>query len=205
MQGVGTVMGLAKGGLIEKPKNMAVGGYTSPIAPAVPVPVPSSSFGQFLSSAGSLNPIQETPSMKVGSEGSKELQQGIAGGIAAVAKKLKGSPQAADQLTGTQSIGAPDTGTFNPDSGPNQSMGVPDTGGFKAMAGGGLANKGGHVKPKNPAQKAVKKGDSYDNDKIPAKLSAGENVLPRSVTMGQDPVKASADFVAKVLAKRGKR
>lgn len=69
-------------------------------------------------------------------------------------------------------------------------------------ANGGLASSGGHVAAKAPAQKAVKSGNSYDNDKIPAKLSEGEIVLPRTVTMSADPVKASADFVAKVLAKR---
>jgi hypothetical protein len=67
---------------------------------------------------------------------------------------------------------------------------------------GGLAKDGGNVKPKGESQKAVKSGDSYSNDKIPAKLSEGEIVLPRSVTMSDDPVRASADFVAKVIAKR---
>ena len=69
-------------------------------------------------------------------------------------------------------------------------------------AKGGLAKSGGHVVAKNPSQKAVKRGDDYANDKVPAKLSEGEIVLPRSVTMSKDPVKASARFVAKVLAKR---
>lgn len=73
----------------------------------------------------------------------------------------------------------------------------------EAMAAeGGLAKAGGHVKAKAPAQKAVKGGDSYANDKIDAKLSEGEIVLPRSVTMSKDPVAASAEFVRKVVAKR---
>jgi hypothetical protein len=67
---------------------------------------------------------------------------------------------------------------------------------------GGLASKGGHVNAKAPAQKAVASGNSYANDKIPAKLSEGEIVLPRTVTMSSDPVRASADFVQKVIAKR---
>lgn len=69
-------------------------------------------------------------------------------------------------------------------------------------ADGGLAEKGGHVKAKEPSQKAVKEGNSYDNDKIPAKLSEGEIVLPREVTMSQDPVAAAAKFVADTIAKR---
>ncbi len=80
------------------------------------------------------------------------------------------------------------------------SSGVGD---ISAMAAeGGLADGGGHVKAKAPAQKAVASGDDYANDKIPAKLSEGEIVLPRSVTMSKDPVNSSAKFVAQVLAKR---
>ena len=74
-----------------------------------------------------------------------------------------------------------------------------------AAAKGGLAAKGGKVDPKKSGQKAEKKGDSYDNDKVPAMLSEGEIVIPRSVTMGKDPVRGAADFVAKVLAKRKAR
>lgn len=72
-----------------------------------------------------------------------------------------------------------------------------------AMAAkGGLAKTGGHVSAKASDQKAVKKGNSYDNDKVPAMLSEQEIVLPRSVTLGPDPVNDAAKFVAKVLAKR---
>lgn len=73
------------------------------------------------------------------------------------------------------------------------------------MAKGGLAKGGGPVRADGSGQKAVKSGNSYDNDKIPAKLSEGEIVLPRSVTMSSDPVRSSADFVRKVIAKRGAR
>ncbi len=61
---------------------------------------------------------------------------------------------------------------------------------------------GGHVKATTPAEKAVKPGNSYANDKIKALLSEGEVVIPKTVMESKDPVKASADFVAKVLAKR---
>ncbi len=69
-------------------------------------------------------------------------------------------------------------------------------------AEGGLADRGGHVAAKNPSQKAVKSGNDYANDKIPARLSEGEIVLPRTVTMSKDPVNDAAKFVAQVLAKR---
>jgi hypothetical protein len=72
-------------------------------------------------------------------------------------------------------------------------------------ARGGLANAGGHVAARTPGQKARKSGNSYSNDKIPAELSEGEIVIPRSVTMSADPVRDAADFVRKVLAKKGGR
>lgn len=81
---------------------------------------------------------------------------------------------------------------------------IGDIAGIVAMfaSKGGLAESGGHVKANEPEQKAVKSGNSYDNDKIPAKLSEGEIVLPRSVTMAADPIAAAAAFVKDTIAKR---
>lgn len=67
---------------------------------------------------------------------------------------------------------------------------------------GGLAKTGGHVAAGAPSQKADKSGNSYSNDKIPAMLSEGEIVLPRSVTQSKDPKGAAAKFVAQVLARK---
>lgn len=69
-------------------------------------------------------------------------------------------------------------------------------------AEGGLADAGGHVQADAPSEKAVASGNDYANDKIDAKLSEGEIVLPRSVTMSEDPAKAAAEFVSKTLADR---
>ncbi len=63
---------------------------------------------------------------------------------------------------------------------------------------------GGSVKAGSEKEKATVKGDSYANDKIKAVLSEGEVVLPRSVMNSKDPVRSSADFVRKVMAKRKK-
>jgi len=71
-----------------------------------------------------------------------------------------------------------------------------------AASRGGLADGGGPVNAKKDSEKAVKSGNSYSNDKIPAMLSEGEVVLPRSVTQSKDPARAAANFVSKVLAKR---
>jgi hypothetical protein len=73
------------------------------------------------------------------------------------------------------------------------------------MAGGGLSSQGGNVRASSPSQKAEVKGNSYANDKVPAMLSEGEIVIPRSVLQGKDPARGAADFVAKVLAKRGRK
>lgn len=71
---------------------------------------------------------------------------------------------------------------------------------------GGMPRKdlqsGGKVKASAPSQKATKSGDSYSNDKIPAVLSEGEVVIPRSVMMSKDPVRNAAAFVQAVLAKK---
>ena len=76
-------------------------------------------------------------------------------------------------------------------------------------ARGGMARKdfrgGGKVSASSENQKAKVKGDSYANDKIPAMLSEHEIVIPRKITMGPDPVRASAQFVHAVLAKRRSR
>jgi hypothetical protein len=72
------------------------------------------------------------------------------------------------------------------------------------MARGGIAQKGGAVDAKNPAQKATKSGNSYANDKVPALLSEGEVVIPRSVMQSGSPERGAADFVRKVLAHRGR-
>ncbi len=84
----------------------------------------------------------------------------------------------------------------------SDALGLMGTIGSIMAAGGGLADSGGHVKADDPSEKAVKAGNSYDNDKIDAKLSEGEIVLPRSVTMSEDPVAAAGKFVAETLANR---
>lgn len=63
------------------------------------------------------------------------------------------------------------------------------------------AKAGGHVpgKAKIPGKK-----DSLKNDVVPAMLSPGEIVIPRSITQGSDAARKSAEFVARVLAKKGK-
>lgn len=59
-------------------------------------------------------------------------------------------------------------------------------------------SKGGHV-----PGKARVFGDDERNDTVPAMLSPGEIVIPRSVAQSPDAARKSADFVAAVKAKGG--
>lgn len=189
LQGVGSVAGaaLARGGVVH---HMADGGMPGVAPPAAvpaatsPPPGPTSSFGQFLKDWSTEGPASQGASVASGTEGM--------GGNNPGAKALN------EGAAGFSSMGA----TSKKPAGGGGSAGVLKALGPTLAAKGGLADSGGHVTAKNPAQKAVKSGDSYDNDKVPAKLSEGEIVLPRSVTMSSDPVTASAEFVRKVLEKR---
>lgn len=65
--------------------------------------------------------------------------------------------------------------------------------GGKAMGFAG----GGYI----PGEAEVN-GDSPENDRVPALLSPGEVVLPRSVTQSANPVKAASDFMANLQMKK---
>lgn len=58
-----------------------------------------------------------------------------------------------------------------------------------------LASHGGKI-----PGKAQVKGDSYQNDTVPAVLSPGEIVIPRSILESKNPVQAAAQFVKHTLA-----
>lgn len=48
------------------------------------------------------------------------------------------------------------------------------------------------------------KGNSYANDVLPKKLSAGDVIIPNNIMQSKDPVRGAAEFVRDVLAKKGK-
>lgn len=68
---------------------------------------------------------------------------------------------------------------------------------------GGLAALAAHG-GKIGGQASVR-GDSYQNDTVPAILSPGEIVIPRSILQGKDPVKNAADFVKKTMAENAQK
>lgn len=61
-----------------------------------------------------------------------------------------------------------------------------------------LAAVGGGIQA-GPGQQAVKKDNSYENDKVPALLSQGEIVLPRSITTHPNAPQKAAEFVMAVM------
>lgn len=75
-----------------------------------------------------------------------------------------------------------------------------DVGGMATM----LAAKGGKVIPMNAKEKAVTKGDSLKNDKVPAMLSAGELVIDRDTMNDPGPLGQMARALAMHITKRNK-
>lgn len=190
--GIAKLAFAAKGGEV---RHMADGGAMDAMSPppvpnATPVPEPvpppagaQSSFGKFLQGYNEFNQPQKKED--------SPLQGGMQDFVYGIGKKMSSK--------NTSSAEAPMAGGAD--------MGSLAGAATMAAAKGGVAQRhdyraGGHVKAKNEKEKAVKAGDSYANDKIPAMLSEHEIVIPRRITQGKDPVKGAADFVAKVLAKR---
>lgn len=66
------------------------------------------------------------------------------------------------------------------------------------------ANQQGVLKENYVHGKAKVKGDSSKNDTVPAILSPGEIVIPRSVAQSKNAPEQAAKFVAAILAKKGK-
>lgn len=97
--------------------------------------------------------------------------------------------------------------------GPTMAGGAMDAGSAGAAGGSSLgmmaamASKGGVInfKPGGavPGNASVM-GDSAANDTVPAMVSPGEVVLPRSVVNSKNPQKEAAKFLGAVLAKRQK-
>lgn len=185
MNAAGSALSMATGGEI-KPQKFADGG-------------PTSSFGQFLSGwsgsqGSSQSPDTSFVNLSAGpNNGANELKSAL-GGIKPKMPNIMGGKEG-------QPMAGPDAG-----GGGSPVDSIMSAAPLLALAAkGGLANKGGHVAAKKPSEKAVAKGNSYSNDKIPAMLSEGEIVIPRNVLQSGDPVAGAADFVSRIMAKRGKK
>lgn len=164
--------------------------------------------GQLLGAAGNYNTAQvgSQGSLNAANAGNAQAQMGntgklIGGALSAMgpATVLATAPAAAAALAEGGPVSRPQA------NGPASAFGQFLLNRGSPMAAGGLANGGGNVAASSPDQKAVKGGNSYANDKVPALLSEGEMVLPRTVMEAADPVKAAAEFVTAHMAKRGKK
>lgn len=191
MNGAGSMMG-ARGGQVQRFDSggvVATQGQqatNSPLTQATPATGAQSSLGKSLKGGvkDTSKPQADTGIAQTGPsalmEGASSLTQGIG-----------------------RSMSKPSQGTSQ-----QGNYAGPDTGGTATTmmaANGGMTKdfrSGGKVKATSSKERAVAPGNSYSNDKIPAVLSEHEIVIPRSVTLGKDPVNDSAAFVAKVLAKR---
>ena len=150
------------------------------------------------------------------------LSEGMGGGGASAAGKSLGKGFEAvvpDMNPGGSALtgGAPNSPM--PSSGPDQGnpFAAPWPGASPLLqggAGGGgaglmglaplaLAARGGQAFAGPVQGQAQMAGDNYRNDTIDAKLSPGEIVLPRSVTMAEHPAEAAADFVAMIKSQKG--
>ena len=204
LNGAGAVAGAAQGGEIRR---MADGGDAAPFSgssnPASGSSGPTSKFGQFIKGAvGTGQQSQGGNNNQIPTTGPGALQQGMSSAIQGFAKRIKGAPAApasAGPVAGGPVASMAPAAVSAAPAGSALSLAT------LGAAHGGMANDfraGGKVKADSANEKAVAKGNNYSNDKIPAVLSEHEIVLPRSVTLSKDPVRESAKFVAKVIAKR---
>lgn len=191
LNGAGAALGAAKGGMVTKPEHMDQGDAV--MAPEVQAPAVAAPMVPVAQA-----PRPPDPAQTNGAASSfGKFLQGASG------QGAQDDDAYAKANSGSQKLQA---GTGKAASGIISKLAESAAAGAK----GGMAKKhdyrtGGSVKAHSSQEKAVKSGNSYSNDKIKAVLSEGEVVLPRSVMQSKDPVRASADFVAKVLAKRRRK
>lgn len=77
--------------------------------------------------------------------------------------------------------------------------------GLAGLAQGGQVGKAIAGRAKKMSEGELTKLDNEKNDTIPAMLSAGEAVIPRSIMMSPNPPAAAAKFVEALLANRDKK
>jgi hypothetical protein len=172
---------------------MADGGAVQPMPQmGITAAGPQSPFGQFLASNAGKVSGASVGSVSFGGSnaGAQALQQGVA---AALSKK---QPAPQGTTSATQGYG-PDAEVTSDNTSASDLANMSTQ---MAARGGPINGKAGGKVPGKPKVKGAV--NSYANDTVPALLSAGEIVLPRSVTQSSDPVRGAAQFVQSVLNKR---
>lgn len=146
---------------------------------------PSSAAAQYLSGITSYSAPQSINPYAQGESGLRSgLSSASGGGMKAMLNKFSSSgPAAGDSLAASENVGAADLAPA------------------AAMAAHGgqieMLKQGGHV-----PGKAHVRGDSLKNDTVPAMLSPGEIVIPRTIATSEDAPEKAAKFVAAVLARK---
>lgn len=196
--GIAALAALARGGSVSR---MAGGGgpiVGNPLLANPSYSGPVSFAGQYL------NQSSATSGPNIGSSS-------LPGGTSDLSKSAKvsgsKSSNAPPSNTGAGDFVTPDDATaagIQPATG-----GLGDVSGVMAVARGGFVpdhnmKAGGRVIPKNAAEKAKVKGDSYSNDTVPAMLSAGEVVIDRDTMKDPGPMGQMARLLAAHLNKKKK-
>lgn len=210
--GIGSALGMAHGGQVP---HYDSGGFVTEAdlnAPQqkistdtqTPTESPTSIAGKHLNDQMAMSP---TSSLSVGMA---KATGGLGGaGILKGIKKMFGGDTATTDLgfAGNAGGSTPSASVGGPSAmagGPGDAMGAGASGGAPMMiaAHGGMAPKnlksGGGV-----GGKAKVKGDNLKNDIVPAMLSPGEIVIPRSIAQSDDAPEKARAFVAAILAKNG--
>lgn len=184
--GSGATMFKAQGGEIA-PQRFDMGGAVSSL---------SSGFGPQSQAGGYLNQ-GFGPLGGLGGSGGAALQKGFSS-FGVKAPSLPGSSTTPNSITGG-SLAAGEEGA--PLAGGAADV-IAEAGPLAALAAkGGMMGKNFKPGGKVPGKASVA-GDSYANDTVPAIVSPGEIVLPRSVTQAKDAPKKAAAFVQAILAKK---
>lgn len=185
----------AKGGMVQK---MASGGLPNVQAGGAP----NSFVGKYLNGSNdssSTAPAQPTSqTQQLGNTVGTALGKGISAAGKGISNLMSPPTPTMDQQNAN--IGN-EAATVLPSQ--PQLMADPS---LQAYSKGGpvkqMQAKGGPVKADNKSEKAKVKGNSYDNDTIPAMLSEDEIVLPREVTQHPNAPAMAAEFVRQTLAKK---
>ncbi len=171
--------------------NMAEGGAVGP----------QSALGQFLTTVqAGPGPVDVEPQFtpkkhkEAAAPGAPKMPVGSGGGAMAGGADASG-------LAGAGMMVAAQGGRVPAMVSPGEVYLPPDK--VKQVAQGANPMKVGEKIGGKPAVGGAK--NSYANDTVKKDLQAGGIVVPRSETKSKNPDKASADFVAKILAKRGRK
>jgi hypothetical protein len=203
---IGMVAALDNGGIVPQPFAVASPMMSSPMAPQMgPANGPKSNTGKFLSGARSAAP--NIGSMVSGNQaGGKSLEEGAAAVGDAMSRKSEpaqpqgsgggpsGSDMAASAQDADQMASGADANNFSNQATLDKAIPF-DRGGSV----GSRLKAGGKVPGKPRVGGAV---NTLKNDTVPAMLSPGEVVIPRSIMQSKDPAAGAKKFIEALMKKK---